>query len=156
MTCGVQQLRPLSRGHVRIRSADPFASPIILPNYLAHEEDVATLVAGVRFMRKLYAAPPLARHVAHETWPGPEVASDAQLVEFARTTGSTVYHPVGTCRMGSGTDAPVDAATLRLNGVSSLRVIDASVMPSMVSGNTYATTIMIAEKGADLVLADQG
>ena len=156
MTCGVQQLRPLSRGHVRIRSADPFASPLIQPNYLAHEEDVATLVAGVRFMRKLYAAPPLARHVAHESWPGPEVASDAQLVEFARTTGSTVYHPVGTCRMGSGADAPVDAATLRLNGVSSLRVIDASVMPSMVSGNTYATTIMIAEKGADLVLADQG
>jgi len=156
MTCGVQQLRPLSRGHVRIQAADPFAAPVIQPNYLKHEQDVATLVAGIRFMRKLYAATPLARHVAHESWPGADVASDAQLVEFARTTGSTVYHPVGTCRMGSDAAAPVDAATLRVNGVAGLRVIDASVMPSMVSGNTYATTIMIAEKGADLVLADQG
>ena len=84
------------------------------------------------------------------------MASDAQLVEFARTTGSTVYHPVGSCRMGSDAVAPVDAATLRVKGLAGLRVIDASVMPSMVSGNTYATTIMIAEKGADLVLADQG
>lgn len=156
MTCGVQQLRPLSRGHVRIQAADPFAAPVIQPNYLKHEADVATLIAGVHFMRKLYAAAPLARYVAHESWPGPDVASDAQLVEFARTTGSTVYHPVGSCRMGSDADAPVDAATLRVNGLAGLRVIDASVMPSMVSGNTYATTIMIAEKGADLVLADQG
>jgi len=77
-------------------------------------------------------------------------------VEFARTTGATVYHPVGSCRMGSDADAPVDAQTLRVKGLAGLRVIDASVMPSMVSGNTYATTIMIAEKGADLVLADQG
>jgi len=107
-------------------------------------------------MRRLYAAPSLARYVAHESWPGAAVESDAQIVEFARTTGSTVYHPVGTCRMGSGADAPVDPATLRVKGIVGLRVIDASVMPSMVSGNTYATTIMIAEKGADMVLSDQG
>ena len=156
MTCGVQQLRPLSRGHVRIQSNDPFSAPVIQPNYLKHDEDVATLVAGIRFMRRLYAAPLLARYVAHESWPGAAVESDTQIVEFARTTGSTVYHPVGTCRMGSGADAPVDPATLQVKGIVGLRVIDASVMPSMVSGNTYATTIMIAEKGADMVLSDQG
>jgi choline dehydrogenase-like flavoprotein len=155
MTCGVQQLRPLSRGHVRIQSNDPFSAPMIQPNFLKHDEDIATLVAGIRFMRRLYAAPSLARYVAHESWPGAAVESDTQIVEFARTTGSTVYHPVGTCRMGSGADAPVDPATLRVKGIVGLRVIDASVMPSMVSGNTYATTIMIAEKGADMVLSDQ-
>jgi choline dehydrogenase len=151
MTCGVAQLRPYSRGHVRITSRDPFVAPEIQPNYLADERDCAELVAGLKFVRKLFATQPLADFIEAETWPGPRVQSDQDFLDHARLTGSTVYHPVGTCRMGAQADAPVDPS-LRVRGVDGLHVIDASVMPTMVSGNTYATTIMIAEKGADLLL----
>lgn len=153
LTCGVQQLRPHSRGHVRVVSGDPFAAPEIQPNYLADERDVEALLGGIRYVRRLFGATPLSTYIEGETWPGTDAASDQALIDFARTTGSTVYHPVGTCRMGTGSDAPVDPATLRVKGLDALRVIDASVMPSMISGNTYAPTIMIAEKGAELVLA---
>jgi choline dehydrogenase len=151
LTCGISQLRPLSRGFVRIVSNDPSAAPKIQPNYLSETADCEALLGGIRFVQRLFAAPPLAQHIAHQTWPSPRLTSDEQLIDFVRTTGSTVYHPIGTCRMGSGPDAPVDAS-LRVKGIQSLRVIDASVMPAMVSGNTYAATIMIAEKGAQLTL----
>jgi choline dehydrogenase len=153
LTCGVQQLRPHSRGHVRIASNDPFAAPEIQPNYLADERDVEALLNGIKYVRRLFGAAPLSMYIESETWPGEDADDDHSLVDFARNTGATVYHPVGTCRMGTGGDAPVDPATLRVKGLEALRVIDASVMPSMISGNTYATTIMIAEKGAELMLA---
>ena len=152
LTCGVQQLRPHSRGHVRIASNDPFAAPEIQPNYMADERDVEALLGGIKYVRRLFGAAPLSTYIESETWPGTDATNDQALIDFARNTGSTVYHPVGTCRMGTGSDAPVDPATLRVKGLDALRVIDASVMPSMISGNTYATTIMIAEKGAELVL----
>lgn len=152
MTCGVTQLRPFSRGHVRINSSDPLVAPEIQPNYLADERDCEALIDGVRLVRRLFAAPALAQHVESETWPGAETATAAQLDIFVRQTGSTIYHPVGTCRMGTDATAPLDC-DLKVRGVAGLRVIDASAMPAMVSGNTYATTIMIAERGADAVLA---
>ena len=152
MTCGVTQMRPFSRGYVRIATADPFASPEIQPNYLADPRDLDALVQGVRAVRLLFATEPLAKYVAAETLPGPQVETIEQLAEFARSHGSTLYHPVGSCRMGTGEDAPLDPQ-LRVKGTEGLRVIDASAMPAMVSGNTYAAAIMIAEKGAEAVLA---
>lgn len=151
MTCGAYQVRPFSRGHVRITSTDPLAAPQIQPNYLADERDCEVVVAAIKFVRRLFEAPALARHVVAETWPGPDVRTDAQILAFARRTGTTVYHPVSSCAMGEAERAPVDPQ-LRVKGVDALRVIDASVMPQIVSGNTYAATITIAEKGADLVL----
>jgi choline dehydrogenase len=151
MTCGVSQLRPYSRGYVRIRGGNPLLAPEIQPNYLADERDLACFVAGLHFVRRLFTQPALARYVAYESFPGSACDSDDALREHVRQTGSTVFHPVGTCRMGSDADAVVDPQ-LRVREVEALRVIDASVMPSMVSGNTYATTIMIAERGADFVL----
>lgn len=153
LTCGVSQLRPQSRGAVRLVSPDPAAAPQIQPRYLSEAADVAALLGGIRFVQRLFNTAPLAQHIAEQTWPDATLTADEHLIEFARTTGSTVYHPVGTCRMGSDAAAPVDPR-LRVNGVHGLRVIDASVMPAMVSGNPYAATIMIAERGAELVLSE--
>ncbi len=152
MTCGVLQLRPHSRGHVRIVDRNPLTAPEIQPNYLADPRDCDTLLAGLQFVRKLFAAQPLASFVQAESWPGPGIVGDDEMLDFARRTGSTVYHPVGTCRMGANESLPVDTA-LRVRGVAALRVIDASVMPAIISGNTYATTIMIAERGAELLMS---
>jgi len=152
MTCGVTQMRPFSRGYVRIATADPFASPEIQPNYLADGRDLDMLVQGIRAVRLLFSTEPLAKYVEAETLPGPQVESIEQIAEFARSHGSTVYHPVGSCRIGIWEDAPLDSQ-LRVKGVEGLRVIDASAMPTMVSGNTVAAAIMIAEKGAEIVLA---
>jgi choline dehydrogenase len=138
---------------VRIALPDPTSSPEIQPNFLADERDLAALVAGVRIVRLAYATEPLARYVEHEAWPGSQILSPRQLVEFVRGTGSTLYHPVGSCPMGIWEHQPLDVK-LRVKGLAALRVIDAAAMPSIVSGNTYAATVMIAEKGADLVLAD--
>ena len=146
-------LRPESRGHVRIKSADPRQPPAIHPNYLATTKDRDTLVAGVKALRRMADAPALKRHIAEEFEPGPQCRSDDDLLDFIRQRGSTVYHPVSTCRMGPDTKAVVDER-LRVRGFERLRVIDASIMPAVVSGNTNAATIMIAEKGADMVLAD--
>ena len=151
ITCTL--LRPESRGHVRIKSADPRQAPAIHPNYLATQKDRDTLVAGVKVLRRLAQAPALARHVAEEMDPGPGCADDDALLDFIRRRGSTVYHPVSTCRMGQDPKAVVDER-LKVHGFERLRVIDASIMPTVVSGNTNAATIMIAEKGADMVLAD--
>lgn len=153
VTCGLSQLRPLSRGHVRALSKDPFAPPLIQPNYLSHEEDVRVFLTGIQFARRLFKTRPLVDHIEAETWPGTALNSDDELIGFIRGTGSTMYHPVGSCRMGVGADSPLDPQ-LRVKGLDGLRVIDASAMPSMVSGNTYATTMMIGEKGAQCVLDD--
>jgi len=151
ITCTL--LRPESRGHVRIKSPDPRQPPAIHPNYLAAQKDRDTLLAGVKVLRRLASAPALARHVAQEMDPGPGCADDDAMLDFIRRRGSTVYHPVSTCRMGPDSKAVVDER-LKVRGFERLRVIDASIMPSVVSGNTNAATIMIAEKGADMVLAD--
>jgi len=146
-------LRPESRGHVRIKSADPRQAPAIDPNYLATQKDRDTLVAGAKAVRRVFGSPAMARHIAEEVEPGPGCASDDDLLDFIRRRGSTVYHPVSTCRMGPDAKSVVDER-LRVKGFERLRVIDASIMPEVVSGNTNAATIMIAEKGADMVKED--
>jgi len=153
ITCTL--LRPESRGHVHIKSADPRQAPAIHPNYLAARKDRDTLVAGVKVLRRIAQAPALARHIAEEFEPGAACDSDEALLDFIRSRGSTVYHPVSTCRMGQDPKAVVDER-LRVRGFERLRVIDASIMPTVVSGNTNAATIMISEKGADMVLEDVG
>ncbi|MBI3053853.1 MAG: GMC family oxidoreductase N-terminal domain-containing protein [Betaproteobacteria bacterium] len=148
-------LRPESRGHVRVKSADPRQAPAIHPNYLAAHNDRDTMVAGLRALRRIVQAPAMARHIAEEVEPGPACDSDDELLDYIRRRGSTVYHPVSTCRMGQDNRAVVDER-LRVRGIAGLRVIDASIMPSVVSGNTNAATIMIAEKGAAMVMEDMG
>jgi choline dehydrogenase len=136
---------------VRIKSDDPGAPPAITLNYLATDEDLAVAVAGLRFTRRIMAAKALARFAPREKLPGPEHESDAELARAARDLGTTIFHPVGTCRMGRDELAVVDDR-LRVRGVDSLRVIDASIMPRIVSGNTNAPTVMIAERGASFIL----
>lgn len=147
-------LHPESRGEVRLRSSDPFATPEILPNHLATPGDLATLRAAVRIARAIGEQPPLAPWRIAEDEPGVDVADDRALDAWLRDHAATIFHPVGTCRMGAAGDplAVTDAA-LRVRGVAGLRVADASVMPAIVSGNTNAATMMIGEKAADLVLA---
>jgi choline dehydrogenase len=145
-------MRPESRGWVRIRSRDAREAPAIQPNYLSTDYDRRIMLAGARLARRLAATPSFAPYVLEEYRPGASVASDAQILETIRNTGSSGYHPVGTCRIGEDAGAVVDAA-LRVRGVEGLRVVDASVMPLLVSGNTNAATCMIAEKAADLMRA---
>jgi len=135
---------------VRIVSKDPFSIPEIQPGYLTAVADLEVFLAGIRFVRRLFAAQPLANCIETETWPGSQVASEADLTDFVRGTAPRSSIQWGSCRMGDER-APVDPQ-LRVRGVEGLRVIDASVMPSMVSGNTYAATMMVAERGADFVL----
>jgi len=151
MTIGVAQLRPKSQGSIHIRSADPDSGPRIKPNFLAEQEDRDSLVGGMKVARRIVAQPALAHYVAHEMNPGAAVQNDADWLDFARRNGQTIYHPIGTCRMGTDASAVVDPE-LRVRGLDGLRIIDASVMPAMVSGNTQAAVMMVAEKGADLVL----
>ncbi len=146
----VNQSRPESRGEIMIRSSDPTDKPAIRPKYLDHVTDREALVAGVKFLRDLSKAPAFAPYRAAETRPGDDVNSDDEFLEYIRRTASTMYHPVGTCRMGVRDDAVVDPQ-LRVRGVEGLRVADASIMPTLVSGNTNAPTIMIAEKAADMI-----
>jgi choline dehydrogenase len=148
----VCQVRPESRGTIRLASADPLAHPLIDPNYLSAPEDVGTLAKGVEIARRIGASAAFAPYRGAEVWPGPAVADRDTLIAAMRNWGETIYHPVGTCRMGVDEDAVLDGA-LRVRGVSGLRVVDASVMPYLVSGNTNAPTIMIAEKASDLILA---
>jgi choline dehydrogenase len=150
-TASACQCRPLSRGRITIASADPLAQPRIEPRYFDEPHDRKVIVAGIRMLREIYSQPAFRELWEAEVLPGPEGRSDADLYEFARAKGGTVFHPVGTCRMGSDVDAVVDAQ-LRVQGVERLRVIDASIMPTMVSANTNAAAIMIGERGADLVL----
>ncbi|HKI65331.1 MAG TPA: GMC oxidoreductase, partial [Burkholderiales bacterium] len=147
------QLQAESRGWVRIRSADPQAPPAIQYNYLSTENDRRTMVEGLKFARRLVTTPPLAGYVAGEFQPGEKVQSDEEWLAFCREAGDTVFHPTSTCRMGTDAASVVDER-LRVRGVGGLRVIDASVMPSVVSGNTNAAVIALAEKGADIVRED--
>ena len=152
-TASVCQLRPESRGSLRIRSADPAAPPEIRVNYLATEVDRAANVEGLKMLRKILAAPALKPYVVEEVDPGAGVVTDEALLAHCRARGSTIYHPTSTCRMGSDPLAVVDQR-LRLRGIEGLRVVDASVMPDLVSGNTNAVVIMIAEKASDMILED--
>ena len=150
MTIGIWQMRPLSRGYVEAKSNRPGDPPAINPRYFSEETDRRAVVGGLRFARRLFAAPPLARHAAAETVPGPNVESDAELLDYARQTGSTVFHATCSCKMGQDAMAVVDDR-LRVRSIERLRVVDASVMPAVTSTNTNAPTIMIAEKGAQMI-----
>jgi choline dehydrogenase len=147
---GCWQLRPESRGEILLQSADPAVPPLMRPNYLATEGDRRTLVAAMQIGRRLLASPPLQRLVETEYRPGEDIRTDDELLDYARRTGGTTFHPTSTCRMGTDPLAVVDPE-LRVHGVGGLRVVDASVMPTVVSGNTNAATVMIGEKAADLM-----
>jgi choline dehydrogenase len=153
MTVASWQQRPDSRGHVRIRSADPFEAPLIEPNYLAEASDRRVLLGAMKLARRLLASRPLQPYYAYEDFPGKDVQTDDELLGAARQRGTTTFHPNGTCRMGPPGDplAVVDDQ-LRVRGLEALRVIDASVMPTMLSANLNAATMMIADKASDLIL----
>lgn len=156
MTAGVWQHRPESVGYVRARSSDPFQDPAIQPTHLADPMDRRMLLGGMKLARRLLRSPALARYFDGDHPPGPEVQSDDELLDYARQYGSTAYHLIGTARMGPASDptAVVDDE-LRVHGMQELRVMDASIMPSMPSANTYASTMMIAEKASDMIRGRQ-
>jgi choline dehydrogenase len=151
---GLSNCRPTSRGQLAIRSADPLEPPAIQPGYLATDHDVAELLDGVRLLRRLAAAAPLAAVIAEELKPGAQVQAEAALIADIRARVGTVFHPVGTCAMGPDPRISVVDPRLRVHGIDGLRVIDASIFPLLTSGNTNAPTIMVGERGADLLLAD--
>ncbi len=153
VTCHICVLRPLSRGSIRLASADPRAAPLIDPNFLSDPDDLQRLVKGFKLMRKLLQQPAMVGMGARESQRSASARSDQEIAQFIRNYGDTIYHPVGSCRMGSGALDVVDAQ-LRVHGVAGLRVVDASIMPRIVSGNTNAPTIMIAEKAADMIKAE--
>jgi choline dehydrogenase len=153
-TASVCNLRPESRGTVHIKSPDPFAAPAIRPNYLSTATDRRVAAEAIRLTRRIAAAPALARFEPQEFKPGPEFQSDAELATAAGDIGTTIFHPVGTAKMGQDESAVVDAR-LRVRGIESLRVADASVMPTITSGNTNAPTMMIAEKAAEMIEEDR-
>jgi choline dehydrogenase len=148
-TTSVSQLQVESRGSVEIRSADPLAPPAIRYNYLATENDRRVMVDGLKLIRRIARTRPLSDYVAAEEFPGSGVQSDEDWLEFCRRNGETVFHPTSTCSIGAVVDA-----NLRVKGIDGLRVIDASVMPSVPSGNINAAVVAVAEKGADLVKQD--
>jgi len=152
LTGGTWQMRPLSRGYVEARSPRPQDQPAINPRYLSEETDRRAVVGGLRYVRRIFAAPALQRFVGEESLPGAQVQSDDELLDYARRNGNTVYHATCTCMMGNHATAVVDSE-LRVRGLEGLRVIDASVMPAVTSTNTNAPTIMIAEKGAVMIKA---
>jgi choline dehydrogenase len=152
-TLSVCQLRPEARGHVRIRSPDPFEPPEMQPNYLSTELDRRTALAGVRAARAIAATPAMQPFVKREVKPGPGASSDADLLAFCRDQGATIFHPSGTCRMGTDALAVIDPR-LRVHGLAGLRVVDCSAMPTLVSGNTNAPVVMMAEKAVDMIRAD--
>jgi choline dehydrogenase len=151
----VCQLRPKSRGTIALRSANPSDPPRIHANYLSHVDDRDTLVKSVRLARKIFSAPAFAAHDGGEVAPGPKLHSDAQILDFVRANAETIYHPVGSCKMGNDPLAVVDAR-LRVHGVTGLRVADASIMPTLIGGNTNAPCMVIGEKAAEMILADAG
>jgi choline dehydrogenase len=153
MTVVIGQCRPDSRGSIHIKSATPGAEPAIRPNFLSAQTDRDATVAGMKIARKIMEHPAIARYVGYENNPGPKVQSYDEWLDFARRSGQTTYHVVGTCKMGSDPMAVVDDR-LRVHGIAGLRVIDASIMPTVPSGNTNAPTIMVAEKGADMIKQD--
>lgn len=146
-------LRPKSRGHISLASADPMAAPAIHANYLSHPEDLRKMILGIRQVRRIFAASAFDLDRGDELMPGKQAQSDAELEAFIRSHAETIYHPVGTCRMGPG-DNPMSVVDheLRVHGTQGLRVVDASIMPTLVGGNTNAPTVMIAEKASDMLL----
>jgi choline dehydrogenase len=144
--------RPESRGWLRIKSPDPRVPPAMQPNYLAARADQETMIAALKISRRIFQTPTMQRYVVEEFWPGAQVDSDQGLLEHAKKTGSTTFHQTSTCMMGSHDKAVVDTE-LKVHGIEGLRVVDASVMPAVISGNTNAATIMIAEKASDLIRA---
>lgn len=149
----VCHLRPKSVGEVRLRSPDPAQAPAFIPNYLTHPDDVQAMLSGMRKVREILSTRPIALRVIEELAPGKAVQTDEEMMEFMARQGNCAYHPVGTCKMGNDREAVVDAR-LRVHGVGRLRVVDASIMPRVTSGNTNAPSMMIGEKGADMVLQD--
>ena len=154
MTLGCYQCRPESQGSIHIGSPDPLAPPKIRPNFLADRLDRDTLVAGMHLCRKLGQTKALERYIAFEMNPGDDVKTDEQMLQFARDTGFTTYHPMGTCKMGNDPGTAVVDNRLRVHGMQGLRVADASIFPTMPSGNINAPVIMTAEKAADMIIAD--
>ncbi|MBM7405240.1 MULTISPECIES: GMC family oxidoreductase [Sphingomonas] len=155
MTCGTWQMRPRSRGMVRLRSSDHRDAPVIQPRYLSDAFDRKVVVDALKFARRLSRAPALAGHLQREMLPGDRVQSDDEFLDYARSNGTTVYHAAGTCKMGTDDLAVVDPS-LCVRGLANLRVIDASIMPTITSTNTNASTLMIADKAARLVLSNRG
>lgn len=153
MTIGIIQQRPRSRGSIHAASADPLAPPAIQPRFLSDPDDRRRVVQAIRIARRIAARPALAPIVDREMNPGPAADTDEALLAWARATGQTLYHPCGTCRMGPGEGSVVDLR-LRVHGLEGLRVVDASVMPSITSGNIHAPVMMVAERGAQMILAD--
>jgi choline dehydrogenase len=152
MTCGAAQPRPQSSGYVRAASRDPLVAPIIQPNYLTDEADQRITVTGMRLVREIFNRPELSTYFDAETLPGPQATTDDELLDYARRNGNTGYHLVGTCRMGpAGDTRSVVDDELRVHGIAGLRVVDASIMPMLPSANTYASTLAIAEKAADMI-----
>ncbi|MDO9435859.1 GMC family oxidoreductase [Hydrogenophaga sp.] len=149
----VCHLRPSSVGEVRLRSPNPTDAPAFIPNYLSHPDDVQAMLSGMHMVRKILSTGPLAARVVEELAPGKAVQTDEQLIDFMASQGNCAYHPVGTCKMGHDREAVVDAR-LRVHGVGRLRVIDASIMPRITAGNTNAPSMMIGEKGADMIIQD--
>jgi choline dehydrogenase len=152
-TIGAVLLRPESRGWLALRSRDPTAAPVIRPNYLSSPADLAALIAGVRYVRRLVAAEAFAPYRGNEVWPGSHLAADGPLGDFIREKCESLYHPVGTCKMGGDPMAVVDER-LRVRGVEGLRVADAAIVPTIVGGHTHAAAVMIGEKAADMIAAD--
>ncbi len=153
-TASVCQLRPTSTGSITIKSVDPLVAPKIIPNYLSTELDCQTAVESIKYTRQIMQASNMAPHIKEELLPDPKAQTDDELLEQARNIANTIYHPTSTCRMGTDATAVTDER-LRVNGVEKLRVVDASVMPDIVSGNTNAPTIMIAEYAADMIIEDR-
>ena len=153
VTLNSAYLRPRSRGTVRLASADPAAAPLIDPNYWQDPIDRERSIEGLKLAQEIMRQAPLAPYVLAERLPGPEVRTDGDYFEFACRHAKTDHHPAGTCRMGIDPGAVVDPR-LRFNGIAGLRVVDASIMPAVVSSNTNAATIMIAENAADMIVAD--
>ena len=154
ITASVCQLRPQSRGSIHIKSTDANIHPTITPNYLSTDLDCQTAIEAVRFTRAIMNSNAMKPHIAEELLPDSAASTDEELLEQARNIANTIYHPTSTCRMGPDDKAVVDSR-LRVNGVSGLRIVDASIMPEIVSGNTNAPTIMIAERAADLIIEDR-
>ena len=153
MTVAVCPVRPASRGVIMANSPDPMEPPVIRPNYLSDPDDVRVLIAGLRQTREIFLQPAFESFSARETLPGPDLQSDNELEMFAREKGGIIYHPVSTCRMGEDPMAVVDPR-LKVHGIDRLRIVDASIMPTVTTGNTNAPTIMIAEKASDMIIED--
>jgi choline dehydrogenase len=157
-TASVCNLHPQSRGHVRVRSADSREAPLIQPNYLSTEGDRKMAVDSLRLTRRIVAAPALQRYMPEEFKPGPALQSDEELAQAAGNIGTTIFHPVGTCKMGNDLNADPMAvvdARLRVHGIAGLRVVDASIMPTITSGNTSSPVVMFAEKASDMIREDR-